>query len=165
MELFEETSQEKPPDTDEITSMKESLKVLKEIHLLQGLLRFSPSANGAYIAYCAPDYFILPALAEHFTARFGETPWAIIDEKRNLCLVKEKGGEARIIDLPPSFFCVDETSKAFDKKGNSAKDRDSWEDLWRLYHKSINNEARNNERLQRQFIPKRYHKYLCEMDS
>ena len=43
------------------------------------------------------------------------------------------------------------------------KTDDSWEDLWRLYHRSVNNEARKNLRLQRQFMPERYQKYLTEL--
>ena len=122
---------------------------MKEIHRLMGLLRFNPGPDGVYIARCCPDYFILPALAEHFTLRFGEVPWVIIDEKRNLCLCKDTGSRARIIELAPSFAEEDR--------------KDPWEDLWRLYHKSINNEARNNRSLQNQFMPKRYQKYLSEL--
>ena len=40
----------------------------------------------------------------------------------------------------------------------------SVEDLWRLYHRSINNESRNNPGLQRQFMPSRYRKYLNEFE-
>jgi probable DNA metabolism protein len=38
-----------------------------------------------------------------------------------------------------------------------------WEKLWQHYHKTINNESRNNPNLQRQFMPKRYWKYLTEL--
>jgi probable DNA metabolism protein len=153
MELFEEKEQIKPKNQDRIDALKEKVKIETEVHLLMGILRFSPKPDGSYIARCAPDHFILPALAEHFSLRFGETPWAIIDEKRNLCLCKDKGGETRIIALPASFQAVENNHN------------DSWEDLWWLYHKSVNNEARNNVRLQRQFIPERYRKYLCELNS
>jgi probable DNA metabolism protein len=153
MLLFEENEQLNPGNTDEIEAMKAAGKVQTEIHRLMGLLRFSPGPDGTYIARCAPDYFILPALAEHFTLRFGETPWVIIDEKRNICLCKETGNPARLIDLPVSLMAGEN------------KHEDAWEDLWRLYHKSINNEARNNTRLQRQFMPERYQKYLCELNQ
>lgn len=169
MELFEESvlqeSMAVKPELqkagDDINTLKAANKVEREIHRLTGLLRFSPQTDGVYIARCAPDYFILPALAEHFTLRFGDTPWAIIDERRSLCLCKGKGSDARIIELPPSLSARDEDSKDSTNKRN----KDSWEDLWCLYHKSINNDARNNSRLQRQFIPKRYQKYLCELDN
>jgi probable DNA metabolism protein len=153
VELFEKNEQRTNKKQDEIDALKAANKIQVEIHRLMGFLRFSPEPDGTYIARCSPDHFILPALAEHFSLRFGETPWIIIDEKRNICLCKESGNPAILIDLPASFETVEN------------KDNDDWEDLWRLYHKSVNNEARNNARLQRQFMPGRYQKYLCELDS
>ena len=145
-------------DPNVLAVWKAANKVTGEIHLLMGLLRFSPGPNGVYTARCAPDHFILPAMAEHFTLRFGETPWAIIDEKRGLCLYREIGSEATLIrisaDLPPP------TSLLLGSEDNAD---DSWEDLWRLYHRSIFNEGRKNLKLQRQFMPERYHKYLPEL--
>jgi probable DNA metabolism protein len=40
-----------------------------------------------------------------------------------------------------------------------------WEDLWRTYHRAINNPCRKNPGLQRQFMPLRYWKYLSEMEG
>jgi probable DNA metabolism protein len=126
-------------------------KVWHEIDRLRGLLRFCPDEDGVYIARCAPDHFVLPALGQHFRERFGETPWAVIDEKRSLYLHCAGGGE-------PELFCMgDGCSFA----GNTAGGE--WENLWRHYHKTINNESRNNPDLQRRFMPKRYWKYLTEL--
>jgi len=141
-------------DGNVLAVLKEASKVTHEIHRLTGMLRFSLESDGVYTARCAPDNFILPALAEHFTLRFGETPWAIIDEKRGLCLRKTNGSEAVLVPLPSGL------SGAASKKAKT----DSWEDLWRLYHKSINNESRKNPRLQRQLMPERYQKYLTELN-
>ena len=138
-------------DPDVLAVLRVAGKVQHEIHRLTGLLRFRPDLNGVYTARCSPDHFILPALAEHFTLRFGETPWAIIDEKRNLCLFREKGVPARLVPLSAASLNAAEDGK-----------KDSWEDLWKLYHRSINNEAKKNLTLQRQFMPERYHKYLPE---
>ena len=137
-------------DPDLLAVLKAAGKVQTEVHRITGFLRFSPDAQGVYTARCEPDYFILPALAEHFTLRFGETPWAITDEKRGLCLCRQKGGEARIVPVSPDSLA---------EKGNG----DCWGELWRLYHRSVSNESRKNPRLQRQFMPKRYHKHLNEL--
>ncbi|MDR3248895.1 MAG: TIGR03915 family putative DNA repair protein [Treponema sp.] len=118
-------------------------KVAHEIDRLMGFLRFSPNAQGRYVARCAPDYFCLPALASHFTKRFGDTPWAVIDEKRGVALVREG-----IIDA------------ALAAPGQAP---DPWEDLWRSYHRTVNIESRKNLVLQRQFMPLRYRKYLTEL--
>jgi len=145
-------------DPDVLVVLKAAYKVQHEIHRLSGFLRFNPDPGGVYIARCAPDHFILPALAEHFTLRFGETPWAIIDEKRLLCLFRGKGGEARIIPAPPDSESAGPASAAPKNRAG-----DYWEDLWRLYHRSTNNETKKNLSLQRQFIPERYRKYLTEL--
>ena len=147
MELFEEGG----PETPDIPGFQTADdRVLHEAHRIMGFLRFRAGPDGVYTARCSPDYFILPALAEHFYLRFGETPWAIIDEKRNLCLYREKGRQPRLIRASPA---AEENEAA----------SDIFEDLWRLYHRSINNEARKNLRLQRQFMPERFRKYLTEL--
>jgi probable DNA metabolism protein len=158
-------------DPDVLAVLKAAGRVQHEIYRITGLLRFSPGACGTYTARCSPDFFILPALAEHFTLRFGETPWAIIDEKRKLCLSRGKSGKVTLdrIDSKSAASCQvsaahGEAGSSLPNCANGEKDgKDSWEELWRLYHRSVNNEGKKNLRLQRQFMPVRYHKYLPEM--
>ncbi|MDR2758925.1 MAG: TIGR03915 family putative DNA repair protein [Spirochaetaceae bacterium] len=132
-------------------------KVRHETDRLFGFLRFSLDSRGTYIARCAPDYFVLPRLAGHFSRRFGDAPWLIIDEKRELCLWGDGRGEPRL--LSPAAL---PRETAF-SGGESGKVPDPWEELWRTYHRSINNPRRKNPGLQRQFMPARYWKYLPEM--
>jgi probable DNA metabolism protein len=134
--------------------LEAAYRVRHEIDRLQGFLRFSPGRDGLYIARCEPDYFVLPSLGEHFFRRFGDTPWIIIDEKRRFC-VHCLTGKA------PVSGRVDEFGASLTGPQNSSNE---WEELWRLYHKTINNESRNNPDLQRKFMPKRYRKYLPECD-
>jgi len=144
-------------DSDVCTVLEAAYKVWHEIHRLLGLLRFCPNEEGVYIAHCEPDHFVLPAFWPHFRERFGETPWAIIDEKRRLCLryaPSDSGASGESFE----FFNIDK-NPAFLK---SLPDGE-WENLWRLYHKTINNESRNNPGLQRRFMPQRYWKYLNEV--
>jgi len=128
-------------DPDTRIVLEAAYKTWHEIDRLRGLLRFSPDNEGIYTAYCEPDHFVLPALKEHFSRRFGRTPWAIIDEKRNICIVSQW-------EKSPSL------------SNNSGIE---WEELWRNYHKTINNESRNNPDLQRKLMPRRYWKYLTEL--
>jgi len=125
-----------------------------ETHRMMGLLRFSPDSNGTYTAFCEPDHLILPALREHFTSRFGETPWVIADVKRGLCLSRRLREKAKLAVMETGA----DTSASGDVFCN-----DEWEELWRHYHRTINNESRKNLHLQRQLMPKRYWKYLPEM--
>jgi hypothetical protein len=134
-------------------------KVTHEIDRLRGFLRFSPDVSShpgmpvRYIARCAPDHNILPALASHFARRFGDTPWAIIDEKRGLVLSQEESGEIRLFN---------QTREPWAQKPVA---QGPWEDLWRSYHQTINIENRKNLALQRQFTPLRYRPYLTEFDG
>jgi len=138
-------------DEDTHAVLNAAAKVQNEVHKMRGLLRFFPE-NDVYISRCAPDHFILPALGEYFCARFGETAWMIIDEKRGLCNNRLYAQDAKILFIEecPSVSNLNHSG-------------DEWEELWRHYHKTINNESRKNPSLQRQFMPKRYWKYLNEV--
>jgi len=138
-------------NADALTVLTTASRVMIEVHRMRGLLRFSVNEDGEFIARCEPDHFILPCLGEFFTARFGDTPWTIIDEKRWLALSRKSRGQAKINILEES------------PEGLPAAKRDEWEELWKHYHKIINNEDRNNPDLQRQLMPKRYWKHLPEM--
>jgi probable DNA metabolism protein len=145
------------------TVLEAAYKVGREVHRLQGLLRFSPG-GGVYTARCAPDHLVLPALADHFRRRFGEAPWIIVDERRGLALVRPEGSEPRLVTAETASVPAAEPGRAADSAALAGADpaADSWEELWRRYHRSVNNETRTNPRLQRQFMPARYWKYLPE---
>jgi len=149
-------------DPDVLAVLNAANKAQVEIHRLTGFLRFSPDSRGTYIAKCEPDCFILPALAEHFALRFGETPWAIIDEKRGLCLFRQNDGEVRLepVSAEAEAGNTDTDSAETAARGQAV---DTMENLWRLYHRSVSIESRKNPGLQRQFLPKRYHKHLNEL--
>jgi probable DNA metabolism protein len=135
------------PDTEKVQAA--AYKTRREFDRLRGLLRFKPEREGRYTARCAPDHFILPLLADHFSERFGGVPWAVIDEKRRLVLRGGGNGKTEIVPYGRETPIY-------------AGGLDPWETLWRTFHHAINNENRNNPALQKQFIPGRYRKYLTE---
>jgi len=132
-------------------------KVHHEIARLRGFLRFGPAPDGVYCAACSPDHFVLPALAAYFKKRFGGAPWAIIDEKRRLRLSHAPGRAFALTRLDPR-----QNAPAPEAETEGARDG-KWEDLWRRYHSAINNPSRANPGLQNSLIPRRYRKYLTEM--
>jgi hypothetical protein len=144
-------------DFDIQTVREAAYKVWHEIHRLMGLLRFCPDENGVYTAQCEPDHFVLPALGPHFMERFGETPWAIIDNKRRISLCCETGRTGA------SGGTLVFSAGAENPVSSGKEQGGEWENLWRHYHKTINNESRNNPDLQRRFMPTRYWKYLSEL--
>ena len=145
-------------DEDCETVLAAVYKVTHEIDRLMGFLRFKPDAGGRYIARCAPDHLVLPALAPHFTRRFGAAPWAVIDEKRGLVLLREGGAAPRL--MAAEFRGGG--PRGPDPWDQDPRDRDPWEKIWQSYHRAVNIESRKNLRLQRQFIPLRYREYLSE---
>jgi probable DNA metabolism protein len=147
-------------DPDVETTLEAAYKVWKELDRLRGLLRFSPGPQGVHTARCAPDHFVLPGLAGYFTIRFGESAWAIIDERRGLALVRAPGSEARLVPLADTDHGIAGPDRNGDPRDPPGED--PWEELWRSYHKIINNETRANPRLQKQLMPRRYWKYLPE---
>jgi hypothetical protein len=134
------------PDAEKVGAA--AYKTRREFDRLRGLLRFKPERGGRYTARCAPDHFVLPLLASHFTERFGGVPWAVIDEKRRLVLRGGGNGKTEIVEGQERPVKEDGL--------------DAGETLWRVFHRAINNEERNNPALQKQFIPGRYRKYLPE---
>ncbi|MDR1445103.1 MAG: TIGR03915 family putative DNA repair protein [Treponema sp.] len=148
-------------DDDCRTVLALAYKVAHEIDRFRGFLRFNPDARGRYTALCAPDYGILPGLAPHFSRRFGDTPWAVIDEKRGLALVRE-GREPRI--LVTGEAPLGENSRR-GSPSPGPRVQDPWEKLWQSYHRTISIGGRENPALQRRFIPLRYRDYLNEFDD
>jgi hypothetical protein len=144
-------------DSDVQTVREAAYKVWHEINRLMGLLRFCPDENGVYTAQCEPDHFVLPALGPHFMERFGGTPWAIIDNKRRLSLCCETGQTG--VSGGTFVFSANTGNQFSFEKGQGGE----WENLWKHYHKTINNESRNNPDLQKRFMPTRYWKYLTEL--
>jgi probable DNA metabolism protein len=138
-----------------------AFKVNREIERMMGMLRFSPREDGLYLARCAPDHFVLPCLAEHFYRRFGETPWAIVDEKRGLTLIRRAAEIPRLECNPVLPDCAGSPPAA--ELPGPIESRDPWEELWRTYHRSVNIENRKNAELQKRFMPARYWKYLTEL--
>jgi hypothetical protein len=149
-------------DPDVRAVLDAAFKAGHETDRLRGLLRFAPVDGGAaggcfgggeggglYLARCFPDHYVLPALAEHFTRRFGAGGWAIVDERRGVALLRRPGGNPELV--PAALF------------GPPGPAADGCEELWRHYHRTVNNESRNNPALQRRCMPERYWKYLPEL--
>lgn len=164
--LAEQASEDRlDPDTEQVKLA--AAKVMREFDRMRGILRFKPDsdnetqyggdsqADNCYTARCAPDHFVLPLLANHFWQRFGKQSWAIVDEKRKLVLSGDNGKEPVLRQLGVKEK-VDESGTEQEQKS------DEWEGLWKNYHSSINNEQRANPKLQKQFMPSRYRKYLTE---
>lgn len=127
-------------------------RVEREFHRLAGLARFVARPDGLYSAALEPEHRVLPALAAHFLDRFGDRSFALVDARRaegilalRRQLVFLEGTDALAL-LP-------------------AEDRGDAASLWRRYFAAIENPQRRNPELQRHFMPRRYWKYLVELQD
>ncbi len=123
-------------------------KVLLEAHRFKGFLRFSKTENGVYYAKYFPDNDITGLILPHFIARYKSMPFIIHDLNH---------------DAVSAYF--NGKSKTVYKKINPLSVDDEFQSLFKTYYDTVFIKQRKNERLMRNFMPKRYHPYLPEKDE
>lgn len=126
-----------------------SRRVMKEVHLFLGLLRFKKTANGIYYAGYEPDSNITELITPHFVERFSDQIFFIHDISRKICAVHQEG----------NFYMTD-VSDGFEKE----MDRSDvyQEKLWQEYFRTAAVKDRLNAKNQKSFMPVRYWKHLVE---
>ncbi|MDO5607350.1 MAG: TIGR03915 family putative DNA repair protein [Capnocytophaga sp.] len=134
-------------------------KVGKEQHRMAGFVRFKLGKDDMYYAFIAPDYNVLPLIASHFKNRFADQKWLLYDSLRKYGIYYDLhsvetvsinlSGTTTLPDLPSIDW--DENEMEFQK-------------LWKNYFKSTNIASRKNTKLQLQYLPKRYWKYVSEKE-
>ncbi|MFW6306301.1 MAG: TIGR03915 family putative DNA repair protein [Bacillota bacterium] len=128
---------------------KISSKVSKEKHLILGLLRFKKIKGDIYYAPVEPDYNIISLIAPHFAKRMADQNWIIHDCKRLTAAVFNQ--EEWILTEMKKHEELDYT-----------EEETFYQKLWQGFYDNIAIENRRNPRLQRQYMPRRYWKYLVE---
>ncbi|MBN2484064.1 MAG: TIGR03915 family putative DNA repair protein [Candidatus Omnitrophica bacterium] len=126
-------------------------KVSVEAHRMRGLVRFRELQDGWLYAPIETDHYVLPLIIRHFSQRLPQKQWFIHDIKRKKIAIHNLT-YPRIFDV--KNYRVPELSF---KEAEHQK-------IWQEYFKNIAIKDRKNVRLQRQFMPKRYWKYLTEME-
>lgn len=120
-----------------------------ECHRLKGLLRFQEVDENLYYASIHPDNNIIEPLGHHFINRLPTQNFIIHDKIRNICLLYN-GTDYKIIDN--INFKVPDVSEQEQK----------YQELWKLFFKTIAIKERTNPRCQMQYMPKKYWKDLIE---
>lgn len=138
-------------------------KVAGERCKLLGFVRFQKTAEGIYFSAIAPRYNVLSLLLTHFADRFAAERWLIYDLKRR-CGVYHEDGRFHSPELDAA------TLRELEKSGSLgadklAADETLLQEMWRSYFKSIAIQERRNPELQRRLMPRRYWKYLTEMQG
>lgn len=124
----------------------------RETHLFVGLVRFVKLKGEVYYCQFGPTFNQVPLLAEHFSERMHNQVWVIHDINRNIAVFYDT--KTWYIN---EFYGLDEYVLDDDEL--------LYQSLWKTFHKHIAIEERINPKLQRSFMPKKYWKYLIEMDQ
>jgi len=136
----------------------------RDVHRWKGFLRFRLLGDGVFYAPFEPDHNVLPFLTAHFRKRLGDQEWMVHDLKRSIAALCREGrvGYARV-EAPGWLLRSPSLRDAPD--GFYAEEEERFQDLWKGFFRSIAIESRKNLKLQRQFMPKKYQKYLLEKEE
>lgn len=135
-------------------------KVMKERLFLIQFVRFQKASDGSFFAPVSPQYNALPLAINHFKNRFADQKWLIYDLKREYGFYYNLEKVAEVTLLEDAAFL---TGKLDDEL--AAEDEIHFQKLWKTYFKSMTIKERINPKLQRQHMPRRFWKYLTEMDD
>lgn len=140
---------------------KLSQQVNSETHRFTGLIRFRILEDGLQYAPFEPDCNVIGYCALHFKQRLKNQRWILHDLRRNHALYWD-GYSLQTIDIADDFTCHVRHYGEIPESRLSEQER-HYQQLWQCFHTAIANTDRKNLDLQRQFMPRRYWKYLVEM--
>jgi probable DNA metabolism protein len=138
------------PAVNEVIELNRA--VGREAHRFLGLLRFREIHQGIFYAEYEPQYNITVLIAPHFTKRLTCQPFLIHDKRRNICAVFN-GQELVMTNEIPSI--PDEFTES----------EEQYSELWKAFFRTIAIKERKNPRTQMNFMPKKYWKYLTELQQ
>lgn len=123
-------------------------RVTLEIHKYHGFLRFMENQSGVLYAPYSPVADITDLVAPHFAKRFGNQKFVIHDVKRKIAAMYD--GEQIVVCMAGGAeIYLSEYEKTF-------------EELWKLYYKSVNIAERPHEKQMKGYMPVRYWKFMPE---
>ena len=126
-----------------------SRRVEFETHKMLGFVRFKLLEGDIFYAPVRPDNNLVELLAPHFAERLSDQNWIIHDVRRDIAALFNKK------DWFVSEFTLGKLPAATSAEMDYQK-------LWKEFFNTIAIPSRNNPRLQRQFMPRRYWGYLTE---
>ncbi len=137
----------------EIAKMAKSVE--REKHRMDAFIRFEKTKDQLYFAKIEPDFNVIPLITKHFKDRYADQQWLIYDIKRKYGIYYDLNKIDMVtMEHAPATLpnCLDENEVLY-------------QELWKNYFIHTNIEARKNTKLHIQHVPRRYHKYLTELQS
>lgn len=118
-----------------------------EGHHLIEFLRFTELSNGVLFAQIHPKNYVLPMLADHFSNRLPLENFMIYDATHRLAVIHRASSDYLTVDASPL-----DLSRIREVSEQEAH----WQQLWKTFFDTIAIDARKNQKLQSQNIPKRF---------
>lgn len=124
-----------------------------EAHRYIQFVRFRELESGVMFSEIQSENYVLPLIGDHFADRFPNENFMIYDNTHNDCLIH--GGSR-------PWFILRDTQPDPAVKDCLADKEAEMQRLWRGFCDSIAIEARRNYRLQMQFWPLKFRKWMTE---
>ena len=132
------------------TLEKAALSLRNEAHHILGFLRFADC--GEFLAArITPKNAVLPLVAPHFCDRLPSESFMIYDGTHGM-------GFLHRADTPGEFFQADQVELPSPSQAELR-----WQNLWKVFYRTIAVEGRENPQLRRQLCPKRYWPLMTEL--
>lgn len=145
-------------DSDVMEVRRMALRVSKEGEQLRQFIRFQKASDGTFFAPVSPRHNALPLVGNHFRHRFGDQKWMIYDLRRHYGYYHDLHDVIEItLEKDPELL----GGKLADEL--MAGDEKLFQRLWKSYFHALTIRERINPKLQRQHMPRRFWKYLAEM--
>lgn len=145
-------------DSDVLYLTQTSQKVKKEAMRMMQFVRFQHTKEGLYFCGIEPHYDVIPMVIEHFQKRFADQKWLLYDVKRNYGVLYGKEKVEEVVISHKEFNTI--TGQV--KENILQEGEEFYQKLWKSYFTHINIKERKNLRLHRQYMPRRFWKYLPE---
>lgn len=116
-------------------------------------VRFRELTNGVLFSEIQAENQVLPLVGDHFADRFPNEDFMIYDNGHNDCLIH---GRQR------PWFILRDTQPDAETKDSVSQTEQEMQQLWRGFCRTISIEARENRRLQMQFWPLKFRKWMTE---
>ena len=136
------------------STLKIAKYVSNENHKLKGFLRFQELENHILYAEISPTNNVLELLSIHFMKRLKNEYWIIKDVGRNMYSIYDK----------KKYYIIADENINLKTLGAIEKEKEV-ENLWVTFFNTIGIKERKNNRCQMNFMPKKYWKYIIEMEG
>ena len=124
-----------------------------EAHRYLQFVRFRELEGGVLFSEIQAENQVLPLIGDHFSDRFPNENFMIYDNGHNDCLIH---GKCR------PWFILRDTAPDETGKDNVSDREQEMQQFWRGFFRSISIEARENRRLQMQFWPLKFRRWMTE---